>query len=80
MIFSWTLFEPICAGISVSLINKYIINNKTLFTCCHEECCTEAEDIDARHNAENGLNTTTTIDSSDTSHSFGFNEIHISHV
>jgi hypothetical protein len=56
------LLEPLCAGILVSLINKFIINNKSIHECCYEKCCCEErEEIDARQNSENGINTTTAI-------------------
>ncbi len=53
----WSLWEPLAAGVVVSLIHKFIINNQALLTCCQKTCC-EKEDIDARHNAENGIITT----------------------
>ena len=57
-----SLWEPVVMGVVVSLINKFIINNQSLLKCCQEKCCCEKEEIDARHNAENGINTATTID------------------
>ena len=35
-------FVPIAAGIVVSLVNKYILNNPSIGHCCHPE--TEEED------------------------------------
>jgi hypothetical protein len=55
------LWEPVVMGVVVSLINKFMRNNQSLLKCCQEKCC-EKEEIDARHNAENGINTATTID------------------
>ena len=66
----WELWEPLAAGIVVSLINKFVINNQSLLSCCQRECCEEGEDVDARHAAENGINMTTTIDGTETSGSF----------
>ena len=63
------LWEPVVMGVVVSLIKKFIINNKSLLKRCQEKCCCEKEDIDARHNTENGLNTTTTIEGYTSSHS-----------
>ena len=63
------LWEPVVMGVVVSLINKFIINNNSLLKCCQENCCCEKEEIDARHNTENGLNTTTTIEGYTSSHS-----------
>ena len=64
-----SLWEPVVMGVVVSLINKFIINNQSLLKCCQEKCCCEKEEIDARHNAENGINTATTIDGYTSSHS-----------
>ena len=64
-----SLWEPVVMGAVVSLINKFIINNQSLLKCCQEKCCCEKEEIDARHNTENGLNTTTTIEGYTSSHS-----------
>ena len=62
-------WEPVVMGVVVSLINKFIINNQSLLKCCQEKCCCEKEDIDARRNAEKGINTTTTIENYTSSHS-----------
>ena len=64
-----SLWEPVVMGVVVSLINKFIINNQSLLKCCQEKCCCEKEEIDARHNTENGINTTTTIEGYTSSHS-----------
>ena len=64
-----SLWEPIVMGVVVSLINKFIINNQSLLKCCQEKCCCEKEEIDARHNTENGINTATTIEGYTSSHS-----------
>ena len=64
-----SLWEPVVMGVVASLINKFIINNQSLLKCCQEKCCCEKEEIDARHNTENGINTTTTIEGYPSSHS-----------
>ena len=61
------LVTPLFGGVVVSLINKFIINNPALLHCCQRECCPEdVEHINARHNSENGV-ITTTVGGSDAS-------------
>ena len=57
---NWNIVEPICAGIAVSLINRFIFNNNNLWSSCcskphHEE----------HENAEQGVIATTTVDGSE---------------
>ena len=52
-----TLVEPVGAGVLVALINKFIINNHSLWACWS---CSQPSHLDEHDDADNVSSTSTT--------------------
>jgi hypothetical protein len=52
------VMEPIVAGLIVSLINRYIIGNMSLFSCCQDTFYDLEVETDDDTNNNSGENTT----------------------
>ena len=59
------MIEPVCAGIIVSLLNRYVLNNPNIMNCCGVFSTTpsaSSEDIVLEHMEENSSENTTISD------------------
>ena len=61
------MFEPVCAGIMVSLINKYLLNNlgSVCQSCAVEELVVDEHEMEEEKKGEAVSSTNTTISDAD---------------